>query len=190
MKAIVGLGNPGLKFERTRHNVGFWTIDELAKRLSVSVIKAKFQSVVAECSIGGERTILVKPQTFMNLSGHAVHECVSFYKLSVERDVIVVYDDMDFHPGQLKLRERGSAGGHNGIKSIVQMLGTESFCRVRLGVGRPEPGIDVIGHVLGMFSKEEATRVDKAVHAAADAAVYSIEHGFERAMNQFNQVSF
>lgn len=190
MKAIVGLGNPGPKYERTRHNVGFWTIDELASRWTLSLTKVKFQSFVGECNIGSERVLLVKPQTFMNLSGHAVREVVQFYKLDAQKDVIVVYDDMDFVPGQLKLRELGSAGGHNGIKSIVQMIGTESFCRMRLGIGRPEPGLDVIGHVLGTFPKETETRVRKAVDAAADAAVYSIDHGFEQAMNQFNQVSF
>ncbi|MFB5190486.1 aminoacyl-tRNA hydrolase [Alicyclobacillus fastidiosus] len=190
MKVIVGLGNPGPKYEQTRHNVGFWVVDKLAVKLGVSVTKAKFQSLVGESRVGHETVLLVKPQTFMNLSGMAVQEVVNYYRLQAEEDVIIVYDDMDFAPGQLKLRARGSAGGHNGIKSIVAQLGTESFCRMRLGIGRPAPGMDVIGHVLGTFSKDDRVHVDKAAEAAAEAALYIVEHGFERAMNEFNQVSF
>ncbi|WAH37330.1 aminoacyl-tRNA hydrolase [Alicyclobacillus dauci] len=190
MIAIVGLGNPGPKYDATRHNVGFWAIDGLAKTLQVSVTKSKFQSLVAECRVDGESVLLVKPQTFMNLSGLAVAEVVNFYKLRPEDDVIVVYDDMDFRPGQLKLRAQGSAGGHNGIKSIIAQLGTEAFCRVRVGIGRPAPGLDVIGHVLGKFPKEELQKVEKAVEAAQEALMVSVKKGFAHAMNQFNQVSF
>lgn len=190
MKLIVGLGNPGPKYERTRHNVGFWAIDQLSKQLNVNVNRAKFQSLVAETRIASEVVLLMKPQTFMNLSGDAVEQAVSFYKLDVPSDVIVIYDEMDFAPGQLKLRQSGSAGGHNGIKSIIARLGTEAFCRVRIGIGRPLTGAETIGHVLGTFSPAEAPRVEAAAKSAADAAMYAVEHGFHKAMNRFNQVSF
>ncbi|GEO26345.1 peptidyl-tRNA hydrolase [Alicyclobacillus acidoterrestris] len=190
MKVIVGLGNPGPKYEQTRHNVGFWAIDRLAAKLSVAVTKAKFQALIGETRIGAETVLLMKPQTFMNLSGQAVSEVVNYYRLQPETDIVVIYDDMDFAPGQLKLRMRGSSGGHNGIKSIVAHLHTEAFCRMRIGIGRPAPGTDVIGHVLGVFSQADKERVEKAADAASEAALYSIEHGFERAMNEFNQVSF
>lgn len=189
MKAIIGLGNPGPKYGRTRHNVGFWAIDALAEKFHTSVTRSKFQSLVGDARIGEEPVLLVKPQTFMNLSGAAVADVVNFYKLNAATDIFVIYDDMDFQPGQLKLRARGSAGGHNGIKSIIASLGTEAFCRVRIGIGRPLPEA-VLGHVLGTFSKEDQARVEKAVAAAAEASEYACLHGFERAMNQYNQVSF
>ncbi|GMA57125.1 hypothetical protein GCM10025858_16280 [Alicyclobacillus sacchari] len=137
MKAIIGLGNPGFKYERTRHNVGFWAIDRAAQKLGVVVDRAKFQSLIGEARVAGEPVLLVKPQTYMNVSGVAAAEIARFYKLDVEQDILVMYDDMDFLPGQLKLRARGSAGGHNGVKSLIQSLGTDSFCRIRIGIGRP-----------------------------------------------------
>jgi peptidyl-tRNA hydrolase, PTH1 family len=190
VKAMIGLGNPGPKYEWTRHNVGFWAIDILAKQLQVPVTRSKHQSLVGESRIGDSPVLLVKPQTFMNLSGQAVQEIVHYYKLDPTSDVIVVYDDMDFQPGQLKLRTRGSAGGHNGIKSIISSLGTEEFCRVRLGISRPAPGVDIISHVLGTFRPEDKERVWKAAEASVDAIRYCLAHDFERAMSRFNQVSF
>lgn len=186
MKAIIGLGNPGPKYEQTRHNVGFWVVDELSRRLNRPITRAKFQSLVADDRIDGEPVLLVKPQTFMNLSGHAVREVVDYYKLNVEQDVMVVYDDMDFAPGQVKLRTSGRSGGHNGIKSIIQSLSTETFCRIRIGIGRPVSGPEIIGHVLGGFSKEEHALVQTACLKAADASLYAVAHGFEQAMNQYN----
>jgi peptidyl-tRNA hydrolase, PTH1 family len=190
LKAIIGLGNPGPKYEWTRHNVGFWAIDILAKQLQVPVTRSKHQSLVGESRVGNVPVLLVKPQTFMNLSGQAVQDVVHFYKLDPTSDVFVVYDDMDFQPGQLKLRTRGSAGGHNGIKSIISSLGTEAFCRARIGIGRPAPGMDIISHVLGTFRTEDRERVWKAAEASVDAIRYALEHDFEKAMSQFNQVSF
>ncbi|EJY56923.1 peptidyl-tRNA hydrolase [Alicyclobacillus hesperidum URH17-3-68] len=190
MKAIIGLGNPGFKYERTRHNVGFWAIDNAAQRLGVVVDRAKFQSLIGEARIAGEPVLLVKPQTYMNVSGVAAAEIVRFYKLDVEQDILVIYDDMDFPPGQLKLRARGSAGGHNGVKSLIQSLGTDTFCRIRIGIGRPPRGSDIIPYVLGTFPEEERVRVEKAAAAAAEAAMHAVEHGFEHAMNQYNRVSF
>lgn len=190
MKVIVGLGNPGLKYAPTRHNVGFWTIDKLAEQQGIAVTKSKFQSLVGEYRQNGEAVLLVKPQTFMNLSGLAVQEIAAYYKLQPETDILVIYDDMDFRPGQLKLRTQGSAGGHNGIKSIISSVGTDVFCRARVGVGRPVPGQSVIDYVLGTFAPDDRMRVMKAVEAAAQAVVYSLDHTFERAMSQYNQVSF
>jgi PTH1 family peptidyl-tRNA hydrolase len=189
MKAIIGLGNPGPKYEKTRHNVGFWVIDECARRLGTLVIRSKFQSLVGDGRISGEPVLLVKPQTFMNLSGNAVREVVDFYKLDIEQDIVIVYDDMDFAPGQIKLRLSGRAGGHNGIKSIIQSLGTESFCRIRIGIGRPVSGPDIIDHVLGTFSRDEQQLVERACQTAAEAAISAVERGFLHAMNKYNSTA-
>lgn len=186
MKVIVGLGNPGQKYAATRHNVGFWVIDALAEAEHTPVLRARFQSLVGECRLHGEQVLLLKPQTFMNLSGLAVQDVVHYYKLQPETDLIVVYDDMDFQPGQVKLRERGSAGGHNGMKSIIASLGTEAFCRVRMGIGRPSHASEILGHVLGTFVPGDAKKVDAAVKVATDAILYSVQHGFAKAMNRFN----
>lgn len=190
MKAIVGLGNPGPKYAATRHNVGFWVIDKLAARLNLTVTKSKFLSLVGEGNAYQQSILLVKPLTFMNISGDAVREVVQFYKLDPTSDLIVVYDDMDFNPGQLKLRQKGSPGGHNGIKSIVSSLGTESFCRIRLGIGRPPIGKDIISHVLGTFSLDDRIRLEKVVDVSTDAILHSMEYDFEHAMSQYNQVTF
>lgn len=187
MKAIIGLGNPGPKFEATKHNVGFFAIDRLSSLFHAAVIQSKFQSLVGDVRVNGESVLLVKPMTFMNLSGQAVREVVQFYKLLPEEDIIVIYDDMDFMPGQMKLRRQGSAGGHNGIKSIIACLGTEEFCRVRIGIGRPTTGAETIAHVLGRFSAADQARVDKAVDDAVEAVQYSVEHDFERAMSRYNK---
>lgn len=190
MKVIVGLGNPGRKYEETRHNVGFWVVDKMASRLGLAMTKSKFQSLVGAGDVYRESVLLVKPMTFMNLSGDAVREVIQFYKLNPASDLIVVYDDMDFLPGQVKLRQQGSAGGHNGMKSIILSLGTESFCRIRLGIGRPPLGMDTISHVLGRFSRDDRIRVEKVVDASVDAVLHSIEYDFEHAMSQYNQMTF
>lgn len=186
MKLVVGLGNPGVKYANTRHNVGFWAVDHLASRLGVSVKRNKWQSLYEEVQIAQEKTILLKPQTFMNRSGDAVRAVLNaFHQLRPEEDVIVIYDDMDFSPGQLKLRMQGSAGGHNGVKSLIANMNTSDFARVRIGIGRPRPE-DVLNYVLTSFSKEEEPLVYDAVAKAADAVADAVSHSFTYAMNQYN----
>ena len=187
MKFIVGLGNPGLKYADTRHNVGFWVVDELSKRLHVSCNKDKFQALIGETHVGDERVMLAKPQTFMNHSGQSVGALTAYYReMQPSDDIVVVYDDMDFLPGQLRLRRTGSAGGHNGVKSVIHHLGTEEFPRIRIGIGRPVPEYTVIEHVLARFSRDDYALVRETVTRAADAVLYSLEHSFDHAMNQFN----
>jgi peptidyl-tRNA hydrolase, PTH1 family len=187
LKVVVGLGNPGLKYHKTRHNVGFDVVDELARRYRVSLNKHQWQAVAGEIRVGQEKVILVKPQTFMNNSGLAVREVVQFFReLSPVTDLIVIYDDMDFPVGEYRLRERGSSGGHNGMKSIIAAVGTSEFPRVRLGIGRPAPEWTVIDHVLGTFSRADRKLIDQVVDKAADAIVFALEHNFSLAMNRFN----
>lgn len=187
LKVVVGLGNPGLKYHKSRHNVGFDVIDALAKRYHVSVRKHQWRAITGETRVGDERVYLVKPQTYMNLSGESVQEILQFYReMNPQRDLIVIYDDMDFPVGDFRLREQGSAGGHNGMKSILQSIGTSEFARVRMGVGRPAPEWTVIDHVLGSFSRTDRKKVDEAVEQAADAVVFALEHSFGLAMNRFN----
>jgi len=190
MKLIVGLGNPGDKYAETRHNVGFWVVDALSKRLGIPCERSKWRGLIGEGHIGHEKVLLCKPQTFMNLSGESIREVVSFYDtLSPESDVLVVYDDMDFEPGHMKLRLKGRSGGHNGIKSTIAHLGTEAFPRVRMGIGRPGPGRDVLSHVLGTFAAEEESRVQAAVTRAAEAIEYAVVHSFHAAMNHYNEAT-
>ncbi|QSO47932.1 aminoacyl-tRNA hydrolase [Alicyclobacillus mengziensis] len=187
MKVVVGLGNPGLKYHKTRHNVGFDVVDELARRYQVSLNKHQWQAVSGEIRVGQEKVLLVKPQTFMNNSGLAVQEVFQFFRESnPETDLIVIYDDMDFPVGEFRLRERGSAGGHNGMKSIIGALGTSEFSRVRIGIGRPAPEWTVIDHVLGSFSRADRKLIDQVIDISANAVVFALENSFSLAMNRFN----
>lgn len=189
MKIVAGLGNPGAKYVETKHNVGFWVVDELAERLSAGFREERFKALVAETRIGGERVLLVKPLTFMNLSGDALAEVVHYFKeVHVAEDIIVIYDDMDFSPGVIKLRETGSAGGHNGVKSVIARLGTDTFPRVRVGIGRPLPGRTVIDHVLSPFLPDVRPLVRDASSLAAEAVLYALEQDFSSAMNRFNGI--
>ncbi len=184
MYIIAGLGNPGLKYARTRHNLGFMTVDELARRLGVKVDKKKFRAKVGEANIAGQKVLLVKPQTYMNLSGGSVREVFDFYK--VEHDhLIVVYDDFDIETGSLRIRPGGSAGTHNGMRSVVNCLGFRDFPRIRIGIGGHEEG-DAIGRVIGKISKEDKKLLDKAVDNAASACESIIRDGIQKAMNQYN----
>ncbi|HHW57551.1 MAG TPA: aminoacyl-tRNA hydrolase [Clostridia bacterium] len=183
MYIIAGLGNPGREYERTRHNVGFMVIDELAKKLGIRVTKLKFKSLVGEGNVKGEKIILLKPQTFMNLSGEALYEAVNFYKINLE-NVIVVYDDKDLDVGKIRIRKKGSSGGHNGMNSIIYLLNSEEFPRVRIGIGNP--GEDLVNHVLGEFTEEEKKIIKQATEKAAEAVIDIIENGIEHAMNKFN----
>lgn len=154
MKLIVGLGNPGKEYEHTRHNIGFDIVDEFANKNGFDSFKQRFQGLVSENIVRGEKIILLKPLTYMNLSGNSIVQIVNFYKLNVEKDVIVVYDDMDLPLGKVRIREKGSSGGHNGIKSIIAHLG-QIFIRVKCGIGKPKIANENINFVLGRFTKEE-----------------------------------
>ena len=160
MKVIVGLGNPGKKYEKTRHNIGFIVVDSLRKKYGVSDEREKFQALVSEKNIDGEKVIFLKPQTFMNLSGNSVIEIVKFYKLNSKEDIIVVYDDMDLPFGDIRVKEKGSSGGHNGIKSIISHVG-EEFIRVKCGIGSKKD--DAVEHVLGEFSQSEQKELDEKI---------------------------
>ena len=183
---IVGLGNPGDQYENTRHNVGFRALDELAETANVPVQKLKHKALTNTCTIAGVKVLLMKPVTYMNLSGEAVSDAARFYKIPPEH-VIVLCDDVSLPVGKLRIRKNGSAGGHNGLKSIIQHLGTDQFPRVKIGVGeKPHPDYDLADWVLGKFGKEDKTRVDEMVQKAAKAAAYYIEKGPDKAMGQFN----
>ena len=183
---VVFLGNPGLKYTDTRHNAGFMTGDALAKSLGVSINRARFQALVGECTIGQERVLLMKPQTYMNLSGDAAIQAVNFYKIPPER-VLVVSDEISLPIGRLRVRTKGSAGGHNGLKSLIARLGTEDFPRIRLGVGAPpHPDYDMADWVLSSFRNQDAEDMAKAVSRAAEAVVCYITEGPDKAMNKFN----
>ena len=160
MKLIIGLGNPGKEYENTRHNVGFNVIDILAKEYDISVTKIKHKALIGEGRIGSEKVLLVKPQTYMNLSGETLIDIYKYYKVDLD-NIIVIYDDMDIEPGKIKIRKKGSSGGHNGMKSIIQMIGTEDFPRIRIGIGRPEHNGDEINHVIGAIPEEQIPLLDE-----------------------------
>ncbi len=186
MYIIAGLGNPTREYENTRHNAGFMCIDELAKLHDIKISEHKHKALVGKGYIDGVKVILIKPQTYMNNSGESIREAMDFYKLEPENDLIVIYDDIDLDVGKLRIRERGSAGGHNGIKSIINHLGTNSFCRIRVGVGAKPQGGDLVNHVLGHFAGEDKQNMDEAKKKAAEATAVIITDGTEKAMNLFN----
>jgi len=185
MKAIVGLGNPGRDYAGTRHNVGFDVVDEIARRWNVQL--RPWKSVAHVAVVGARGAVLVEPQTYMNLSGDAVNRVAAFHKLEPS-DVLVVVDEVQLPLGRIRLRRSGSAGGHNGLKSIIQHVGPE-FPRLRIGVGRGDPKWDLADHVLARFGREERDAVVEAVNRAADAAELFVEQDIEVAMNRFNQPS-
>jgi len=183
---VVFLGNPGLKYEGTRHNAGFMTADALAKAQNTAINRARFKALTGTCELGGEKVLLMKPQTYMNLSGEAVQEAVRFYKIPPEH-VLVVSDEIALPIGKLRVRVKGSAGGHNGLKSIIACLGTEDFPRIRLGVGAPpHPDYDMADWVLSSFKNQDAEDMAAAAKRAADAVVCYITQGADKAMNRFN----
>ena len=183
---IVFLGNPGPKYECTRHNAGFMAGDALAKKLGVSINKARFKALTASAEINGEKVLLMKPQTFMNLSGEAVGQAARFYKIPPEH-VLVVSDEVSLPVGSIRIRLKGSAGGHNGLKSVISHLGTDAFPRVRLGVGAaPNSEYDMADWVLSTFRNEDAETIRAAAEQAAKACVCFIEKGPDKAMTQFN----
>ena len=183
---VVGLGNPGDKYEGTRHNAGFMVIDQLAEGLKIPVQRLKFKALTNTAEIAGHKVLLMKPVTYMNLSGEAVQEAAAFYKVPPER-ILVLSDEVALAPGKLRVRRSGSAGGHNGLKNIIAHLGTDQFPRIRLGVGqKPHPDYDMADWVLGKFQGEDRKTMDVAVKRAADAVECLIGEGVDRAMNRFN----
>lgn len=185
-KIVVGLGNPGRQYAETRHNFGFFVVDELAKRTNAPSSRKRMNAEISEARFGGDRLVLVMPQTYMNDSGIAVREIMRWYKVAPE-DVLVVVDDLDLRFGQLRLRARGSAGGHNGLKSIFQETGTQEIPRLRVGIGRS--GNHAIGHVLSKFSKDERERLPEVIGDAADAVEAWLQKGITEAMNAVNGTS-
>lgn len=186
MYIIAGLGNPGKQYAKTRHNVGFDTIDILADKYNISVDTKKHKALCGKGMIEGQKVVLAKPQTFMNLSGESVRELVDFYKIDPEEELIVIYDDISLEPGKIRIRKKGSAGGHNGIKNIIAQLGTQNFQRIKVGVGEKPKGWDLADYVLGHFSKEDRGLVDDALKRVAGAVELMVQGEVDQAMNQFN----
>lgn len=187
MYIIVGLGNPGKQYEGTRHNIGFDVIDALADKYNISVIEKKHKALIGKGIVAGQKAVLVKPLTFMNLSGESVREVLDFYKVDEEEELIVVYDDISLKPGGLRIRGKGSAGGHNGIKNILQHLGHDVFKRVKVGVGEKPKDWDLVDHVLGRFTTEERKLVDETVKVAVEAVEILVTEGMDEAMNKCNR---
>ena len=183
---IVGLGNPGKKYETTRHNAGFMCIDKLAQEENVDVKKVKFHALIGECYIEGHKVIVMKPQTMMNNSGQAIKECATFYKIPPE-NIIVIFDDISLEPGKLRIRRKGSAGGHNGIKSIIAHLGSENFPRVKIGVGaKPHPDYDLVDWVLGSFPKDQLKLINESCENAYNAIKIIMNADIDGAMSKYN----
>lgn len=186
MWLIVGLGNPGEQYSKTRHNIGFQAVAHLAKRHRLEFSTNRSHARIAEGRIEGQRVALARPTTFMNLSGKAVVALKNWYKIDAPQEMLVIYDDMDLPFGKLRLRQRGSAGTHNGMRSIVQLLGTQEFPRLRVGIDRPPPNWDVRSYVLGRFTAEEQKQLPDVYEQVADAVTCIVQEGFVAAMNKFN----
>lgn len=186
MKWIVGLGNPGDQYAKTRHNVGFMLVDELSQKWGIPLVKEQHRALIGEGVIDGQKVLLVKPMTYMNLSGEAVGALYRWYKAPLDT-LLVVYDDMDLPLGMLRLRLQGSAGGHNGMKSIIQHLGTSAFKRLRIGIGRPPAGTEVVQYVLQPFTDEEKVVVQEALAVAAEAVESWLTQPFEQVMSRYNR---
>ena len=183
MFLIVGLGNPGKEYDGTRHNIGFAAVDYIADKYNIELNRIKFKGVFGEGFINGKKVILLKPTTYMNLSGESIREVINFYKISNE-EVIVIYDDISLEVGRLRIREKGSHGGHNGIKSIIANLGTDVFPRVKIGVGAPKGNF--VSHVLGKFSEDEIEILRETIKASSDAVSIMLKSDTKEAMNKFN----
>lgn len=187
MYVIAGLGNPGAKYENTRHNIGFMVVDALAEKNHISVTEKKHKALVGKGMLGSERILLVKPQTFMNLSGESIREIIDYYKVEEKTELIVISDDISLEPGALRIRKKGSAGGHNGLKNIILHLGHDEFQRIRIGVGEKPSGYDLADYVLGHFREDDRELIAKSVEQAAEAVQVMITEGADKAMNQFNK---
>ena len=186
MYIIAGLGNPGREYENTRHNAGFASLDALAKRHGIELTTRKFQALTGSGYIDGQKVLLVKPQTYMNLSGESLRAACDFFKVDPEEGLIVIYDDISLAPGQLRVRKKGSAGGHNGIKNIIAQLGTQNFLRVKVGVGEKPAGWDLADYVLGRFPGEEEPVIREALEKTTKACCEIITADVTSAMNKYN----
>nr|WP_269148980.1 aminoacyl-tRNA hydrolase [Evansella clarkii] len=186
MKLVVGLGNPGKQYEGTRHNVGFDVIDRCEEKLGIELDQTKFKGIYGYKNLERERVFLLKPLTFMNLSGESIVPLMNFYKIGKE-DLLVIYDDLDLAPGTIRLRQKGSHGGHNGIRSIISQLGTEEFNRIRIGIGRPDKGQAVPDYVLGKFRDNEKEAINQAAERAAEAVEAWTSTTFLNVMNEYNK---
>ena len=185
MYLIVGLGNPEEEYSNTRHNMGFNTINKLAKQYNIEINKSKFKSLYGSGIIEKEKVILLKPQTYMNLSGTAIKEVMDFYKINKE-ELIIIYDDIDIEPGIIKIRKKGGPGTHNGMKSVVNEIKTQDFTRVRVGIGMPSNKSDLINYVIGKISKDDIEKLEDGTTKAKDALIEIIKNGVDTAMNKFN----
>ena len=186
MFLIVGLGNPGKQYEHTRHNIGFDVMDAIADKYNISISEKKHKALCGKGIIEGQKVVLAKPQTFMNLSGESVVELLNYYKLDPESEMLVIFDDISLAPGGLRIRKKGSAGGHNGIKNIIALTGTQNFMRVKVGVGEKPKGWDLADHVLGHFDGEDRKKVEEAILDAVKATEMILQDEVDQAMNDFN----
>lgn len=187
MFIIAGLGNPKKEYDNTRHNIGFALIDALAEKYNISVLSSQCKALVGKGIIEGHKVILAKPLTYMNLSGESIRPLADYYKIDPAAELIVVSDDVNLPPGQIRIRKKGSAGGHNGLKSVIGQLGSEEFYRIRIGVGEKPKGYDLADYVLGYFSKEEQLLMNEGVDKAVQAAKWMLDGEIDRAMNEFNR---
>ena len=185
MHIIVGLGNPGTKYQNTKHNVGFMCLDLLSEKLNIETDKIKFNALIGEGNYKGEKVILVKPQTFMNLSGQAVNQIMNFYKAD-RQNLFVLYDDIDIDIGKLRIRKKGSSGTHNGMKNIIYLLGYDDFPRFRIGVSKPPSYMDLASYVLSKFTDEEVKKLIPILNDTVDACLYAIENDIDKSMNKYN----
>ena len=186
MFLIVGLGNPGKQYEHTRHNVGFDVMDAIADKYNISISEKKHRALCGKGVIEGQKVVLAKPQTFMNLSGESVAELLNYYKLDPENELLVIFDDISLAPGGIRIRKKGSAGGHNGIKNIIAQTGTQNFMRIKVGVGEKPKGWDLADHVLGHFDAADRKKVEDAITDALRAAEMILQGEVDQAMNDFN----
>lgn len=185
MYLVVGLGNPENDYSQTRHNMGFNAINKIAEEYKINVNKNKYKGLYGNGTIEGQKVILLKPQTYMNLSGKSIKEVVDFYKIDLD-NIIVIYDDIDIEPGKIKIRKSGGSGSHNGMRSVVEELKTERFKRVRIGIGAPEDKSDLIEYVIGAIPKEEKEKLNEGVELAKNAVIEILKDGIDKAMNKFN----
>ena len=186
MKLIVGLGNPGKEYENTRHNTGFMVLDRLSEKLNIEMTQSKFKGLYGKGKYKGEDVILLKPQTYMNLSGESVRQVMDFFKINQE-DILVIYDDLDINPGIIKIRKKGGPGTHNGMKSVVSRLNSEDFPRVRVGIGMPEFKGDLVNYVIGNITDEDYEELKKGINKASEAVASIIKDGIDMAMNKYNK---
>ncbi len=187
MYIIVGLGNPGREYQNTRHNIGFQVIDAIAEKNNISVKEKKYKALIGKGVVAGQKVLLVKPQTYMNLSGESVREVIDYYKIDEKKELIVISDDISLDVGQIRIRKKGSAGGHNGLKNIILHLGHDQFERIKMGVGEKPQGYDLADYVLGHFTQMEQEILQDSIARASQAVETIMTEGVDQAMNRYNQ---